>query len=418
MFLSVSTVKTGEYHGPAWWQYLLMFTLLPAGVVAPFGTTILGWIATAQIRHSAGKLYGLGLAVFDGLLFPLLTLTGLVAWFWWWVFRDLLYPHQIGGLHLGGPPVQVSRLEDFVFNHATALIVLSTLLTAGILCLLIIRNVWRAVNQAGETIVSGAAAKPESTARKPFRWTLLALVLIPLLALALILALWNSRAKQAAVIDVLPPLQPEAPGVMAWRYKCSVPPDHSLLFTVISYESNGVASVDQELSSYLTMGKLKDNEFTYELTRQDGAMLSPELRDSYRWNRSFRARNGGGEMPPVWRAKDKPEGGWSVPGKSHYVLHDGETNKVVIHYPFTATPERFTSLEIQISLHKLPEGVSIGSNCSMSRGTDWLEAAQGFSNRRKAKANSQGDSSGVANRRLALGGPVLETFAFISNQWC
>ena len=71
-------VVSGEDHGPAWWQTLLTFTLLPLGVAAPFGTTILGWISVTQIRRSAGKLYGLGLAVFDGLLFPLLMLDALV----------------------------------------------------------------------------------------------------------------------------------------------------------------------------------------------------------------------------------------------------------------------------------------------------------------------------------------------------
>jgi hypothetical protein len=41
--------------------------------------TILGWLAVGQIRRSAGKLRGLGLAVFDGLLFPLLALDFVIA---------------------------------------------------------------------------------------------------------------------------------------------------------------------------------------------------------------------------------------------------------------------------------------------------------------------------------------------------
>ncbi|MEI7733395.1 MAG: serine/threonine-protein kinase [Verrucomicrobiota bacterium] len=41
---------------------------------------ILGWIAVAQIRRSAGKLYGLWLAVFEGLLIPLLALDLCVIW--------------------------------------------------------------------------------------------------------------------------------------------------------------------------------------------------------------------------------------------------------------------------------------------------------------------------------------------------
>ena len=50
-----------------------MFTLLPLGLLAPFGTTTLGVIALGQIRRSSGRLYGLGLALFDALVFPLLA---------------------------------------------------------------------------------------------------------------------------------------------------------------------------------------------------------------------------------------------------------------------------------------------------------------------------------------------------------
>src|SRR5262249_50236320 len=60
--------------GPEWWQVILMFTLLPLGLAAPFATTILGWISVSQIRQARGRLCGLGLAVFDGLLFALLAL--------------------------------------------------------------------------------------------------------------------------------------------------------------------------------------------------------------------------------------------------------------------------------------------------------------------------------------------------------
>ena len=78
-------VEARQPTGPQWWQYLLMFTTLPTGVAAPFATTILGMISISQIRHSAGKLHGLALAVADTLLFPLLVL------FWWccWLVRFL-----------------------------------------------------------------------------------------------------------------------------------------------------------------------------------------------------------------------------------------------------------------------------------------------------------------------------------------
>lgn len=58
---------------------LLLWFLGGLGLAAPIGATVLGWVAVAQIRHSRGQLYGLGLAVFDGLLFPLLLLNAVVA---------------------------------------------------------------------------------------------------------------------------------------------------------------------------------------------------------------------------------------------------------------------------------------------------------------------------------------------------
>ncbi len=72
----------GRVPGPTWWQLGARFTLLPLGLLAPFGTTILGWVAVGRIRRSEGRLFGLGLALLDGLLFPLLVLDVLLYLFW------------------------------------------------------------------------------------------------------------------------------------------------------------------------------------------------------------------------------------------------------------------------------------------------------------------------------------------------
>src|SRR6185295_14969813 len=113
-----------------------MVTLLPLGLTAPFGTTILGWIGVAQIRRSAGKLYGLGLAVFDGLFFPLLALDALIFF--------------IGAR--GFVPVLRRMLAENGFRDtrlwdvSLALCATVLLLICAILDLLIIRRVWRAAN--------------------------------------------------------------------------------------------------------------------------------------------------------------------------------------------------------------------------------------------------------------------------------
>ena len=54
---------------------ILFLIMLPLGLTAPFGTTILGIVSIGDIRHSAGGLYGLPLALADALLFPLLVLA-------------------------------------------------------------------------------------------------------------------------------------------------------------------------------------------------------------------------------------------------------------------------------------------------------------------------------------------------------
>ena len=144
MWFSVSVpvrVSPGEEPpGPAWWQYLMMFTLLPLGVTAPFGTTILGWVSVSRIRRSAGELHGMWLAVFDGLLFPLLGLVGLIGWFWHWVFYGLIRATLIAG----NP--ELSSLERIFVNNATAFTVLATVVSSMVAVILIIPTIWRAVN--------------------------------------------------------------------------------------------------------------------------------------------------------------------------------------------------------------------------------------------------------------------------------
>jgi hypothetical protein len=48
-------------------------------LTAPLGSTILGWVAISRIRHSGGRLIGLGLALFAGLIYLLLLVDAVLA---------------------------------------------------------------------------------------------------------------------------------------------------------------------------------------------------------------------------------------------------------------------------------------------------------------------------------------------------
>ncbi|MDB6170867.1 MAG: serine/threonine protein kinase [Chthoniobacteraceae bacterium] len=135
MFLLMFTVQTTESTDPAWWQYALRFTLLPLGLTAPFGTTILGWVAVSQIRRSQGRLSGLGFALFDGLIFPLLVLDSLIF---------LFAARGIG-------PVLERLLTESGWRLSDLRLPIYGMLIVGVCGLvdyLIVRRVWQSMNPA------------------------------------------------------------------------------------------------------------------------------------------------------------------------------------------------------------------------------------------------------------------------------
>ena len=104
------------------------------GTTLLLGPTLLGWIAVRQIRRSEGTLYGLGLAVFDGLLLPLLALDTLI------LAADLSGRHHVTGPGLT-PDVTMAQLNIPGWPM---------LLVFGLIVIvdwLIIRAVWRAVHK-------------------------------------------------------------------------------------------------------------------------------------------------------------------------------------------------------------------------------------------------------------------------------
>jgi hypothetical protein len=76
---SIQLTLAPDAADPAW-RGLLNFTLLPLGFTAPIATTVLGLLAIGRIQRSEGHLYGLSLALFDALLYPLMLLDILIFW--------------------------------------------------------------------------------------------------------------------------------------------------------------------------------------------------------------------------------------------------------------------------------------------------------------------------------------------------
>jgi len=152
---SAAEIAAEMHRGPSWVGILLMVTLLPLGFTAPFGTTILGWIAVAQIRRSVGKLYGLGLALFDGLFFPLLALDAAIV-------LGLGNAHRFYTRYYA----DVSRpLDSFILGDGFKVMLMLASLGAVVLAdCLIIWRVLRAVNRpvegGGEVPKSGEPLKP------------------------------------------------------------------------------------------------------------------------------------------------------------------------------------------------------------------------------------------------------------------
>jgi len=108
---------------------LLVVVICASGFAAPFGTTILGLVSLRQIRRSAGRLYGLGLALFDAMLYPLLVLDWFIAVF---CIEVTMVLRQAGGHYGGGEP-------DW------PLVTVLTVPIAAAVDFFLVRAAWRAV---------------------------------------------------------------------------------------------------------------------------------------------------------------------------------------------------------------------------------------------------------------------------------
>ena len=150
-------VRGGTSAGPEGWQLAILIPALILGVASPFGTTILGWVAVSQIRRSAGRIHGLYLALFDGLLFPLMALSAVIALLS--AAMAKMFVDFYANLSAVGQPhvALVTRMANWLsLNKEVAVIV--GVIAAIAVNVLIVRAVLRAVRR------EVASASPESSA--------------------------------------------------------------------------------------------------------------------------------------------------------------------------------------------------------------------------------------------------------------
>lgn len=64
-------------------QLMLRYGLMMLALIAPFAATVLGFLSISQIRNSNGRVYGLPLAVFTSLFYPILFLSLILVFLGW-----------------------------------------------------------------------------------------------------------------------------------------------------------------------------------------------------------------------------------------------------------------------------------------------------------------------------------------------
>jgi len=179
-----------------WWHVLGLLDQRLLALTAPFGATILGFVALSQIRRSAGKLYGLGLALFDALLFPLLALDGLIGWMWITLARLLIDFYANPSIQNSPQvhPALVTRIANVLAQHEFAIPILVTIVMAVVVDFLIIRWAWRAAKKPVGGPQPLSAAPPSAGAKRtwltPALWIVTLVMVVPVLLIGI--TLWCS----------------------------------------------------------------------------------------------------------------------------------------------------------------------------------------------------------------------------------
>jgi len=141
-------ISGGSMSRLQWWEKVIAIIWTVSVVAAPIGATILGGISISQIRRSAGRRYGMGLAVFDGLLFPLLVLDGLILWLCVAVSRWCadFYANPAMQNRPDVSPAFSTQLANLLASHAEILILIGAFISL-VVDFLVVRRVWHAANK-------------------------------------------------------------------------------------------------------------------------------------------------------------------------------------------------------------------------------------------------------------------------------
>jgi tRNA A-37 threonylcarbamoyl transferase component Bud32 len=109
------------------------------GFIAIIGTTILGWVSIGQIRRSEGRLDGMWLAMFDGLMLPLLILDILILF-------ALLFANKLLNFYVLS--AWYPALKDSMVLNLPHFLVWLLVTTAAVVGsdYAVIRRVWRPMN--------------------------------------------------------------------------------------------------------------------------------------------------------------------------------------------------------------------------------------------------------------------------------
>lgn len=327
VFVALGTTYVGSYappgseqQKPAWLLMFLAFPLLLLGAAAPFGTTILGLLACSQIRRSAGRLRGLGLAVFDVLLFPLLVLDGVIVWAFLRAAR-LLTDYFANPALARRPdidPAFTTKLANLLADHP-GVAVSAAVVVLLVADFLIIGHVWRAMcrptasSDAAVPSASRAADGPGQPRSTRWRNAWTTVLLAVAIAILLRLFLLDSYLITGS------PVEPELTAgsrILVWKPARTFAPGD-----IVAYDREGktfVARVVSATAAAVTVNRNGQADESVSRSRLEGKVIS------VLWRAPSQATQGS--------VRSRFPGGAHIGGNDHSVLlkHDN----VDAHYVF------------------------------------------------------------------------------------